>query len=50
MSNGGSFMSNIYAKGGSVKKDWWQTVVNPNEDFHNYDNRKPIDWEVDDFL
>ena len=40
---------NNYAKGGSVKKDWWQTVVNPNEDFHNYDNRKPIDWEVDDF-
>ena len=38
-----------YANGGSVKKDWWQTVVNPNEDFHNYDNRKPIDWEVDDF-
>lgn len=38
-----------YAKGGSLKKDWWQTVVNPNEDFHNYDNRKPIDWEVDDF-
>jgi hypothetical protein len=38
-----------YAKGGSVKKDWWQTVVNPDEDFHNYDNRKPIDWEVDDF-
>lgn len=49
MSNGGSFMSNVYAKGGSVKKDWWQTVVNPNENFHNYDNRKPIDWEVDDF-
>ena len=40
---------NEFAKGGSVKKDWWQTVVNPNEDFHNYDNRKPIDWEVDDF-
>lgn len=45
----GGFMSDVYAKGGSVKKDWWQTVVNPNEDFHNYDNRKPIDWEVDDF-
>lgn len=38
-----------YAKGGSVKKDWWQTVVNPNEDFNNYDDKKPIDWEVDDF-
>jgi hypothetical protein len=37
------------AKGGSVKKDWWQTVVNPNEDFNNYDDKKPIDWEVDDF-
>ena len=45
----GGFMSDVYAKGGSVKKDWWQTVVNPDEDFHNYDNRKPIDWEVDDF-
>jgi hypothetical protein len=45
----GGFMNDVYAKGGSVKKDWWQTVVNPNEDFHNYDNRKPIDWEVDDF-
>jgi hypothetical protein len=45
----GGFMADVYAKGGSVKKDWWQTVVNPNEDFHNYDNRKPIDWEVDDF-
>jgi hypothetical protein len=43
------FDDDSYAKGGSVKKDWWQTVVNPNEDFHNYDNRKPIDWEVDDF-
>ena len=42
-------LNKLYAKGGSVKKDWWQTVVNPNEDFHNYDNRKPIDWEVDDF-
>lgn len=31
------------------KKDWWQTVVNPNEDFNNYDNKKPIDWDVDDF-
>jgi hypothetical protein len=31
------------------KKDWWQTVVNPNEDFNNYDDKKPIDWEVDDF-
>jgi hypothetical protein len=49
MSNGGGFMADVYADGGSVKKDWWQTVVNPNEDFHNYDNRKPIDWEVDDF-
>jgi hypothetical protein len=45
----GGFMNDVYAKGGSIKKDWWQTVVNPNEDFHNYDNRKPIDWEVDDF-
>jgi hypothetical protein len=40
---------NEFAKGGSVKKDWWQTVVNPNEDFNNYDDKKPIDWEVDDF-
>lgn len=45
----GGFMSDVYAKGGSVKKDWWQTVVNPNEDFNNYDDKKPIDWEVDDF-
>ena len=45
----GGFMNDVYAKGGSVKKDWWQTVVNPNEDFNNYDDKKPIDWEVDDF-
>jgi len=45
----GGFMADVYAKGGSVKKDWWQTVVNPNEDFNNYDDKKPIDWEVDDF-
>jgi len=45
----GGFMNNVYAKGGSLKKDWWQTVVNPNEDFNNYDDKKPIDWEVDDF-
>jgi hypothetical protein len=38
-----------YAKGGSVKKDWWQTVVNPNEDFNNFDDKMPIDWDVDDF-
>ena len=37
------------AKGGSVKKDWWNTVVNPNEDFNNFDDKMPIDWDVDDF-
>jgi hypothetical protein len=41
--------SGVYAKGGSVKKDWWHTVVNPNEDFNNFDDKMPIDWDVDDF-
>jgi hypothetical protein len=45
----GGFMNNVYAKGGSVKKDWWHTVVNPNEDFNNFDDKMPIDWDVDDF-
>ena len=45
----GGFMNDVYAKGGSVKKDWWHTVVNPNEDFNNFDDKMPIDWDVDDF-
>jgi hypothetical protein len=39
----------LLPKGGSVKKDWWHTVVNPNEDFNNFDDKMPIDWDVDDF-
>jgi hypothetical protein len=39
----------LLPKGSSVKKDWWHTVVNPNQDFNNFDNKMPIDWEVDDF-
>jgi hypothetical protein len=47
--DGTQFMSGVYADGGSLKKDWWHTVVNPNKDFNNFDDKMPIDWEVDDF-
>ena len=45
------FLSKSKTTGYRVKTstDWWNTVVNPNEDFNNFDDKMPIDWEVDDF-
>jgi hypothetical protein len=43
------FLNPKPTKSTTTKTDWWHTVVNPNEDFNNFDDKMPIDWEVDDF-
>ena len=43
------FYKEVKANASKPSTDWWNTVVNPNEDFYNFDDKMPIDWEVDDF-
>jgi len=43
------FLNPKPTKSTTTKTDWWHTVVNSNEDFNNFDDKMPIDWEVDDF-
>jgi hypothetical protein len=31
-------------------KVWGATVINPSEDFNEYDDKKPKDWDVDEFV